>query len=109
MSGDREEIDVAQCAERLAARLRGNAPSFLDARASFEREYTALVAAVRATHERFAFDREGRPGAIRAVREALPVMERDLLDAVVEDHECEIAAVEEALYQLALALARARK
>ena len=37
------------------------------------------------------------------------MMERDLFDAVLEDHACEVAAVEEALYQLALALGRGRK
>jgi outer membrane protein assembly factor BamA len=49
-----------------------------------------------------------RPDAVNAVREALPMMERDLFDAVLEDHACEVAAIEEALYQLALALSRAR-
>ena len=34
---------------------------------------------------KFAFDREGRPGAIAAIRGALPMMERDLFDAVIED------------------------
>jgi hypothetical protein len=36
-------------------------------------------------------------------------MERDLFDAVLDDHACELAAVEEALYQLARALARPPK
>jgi hypothetical protein len=36
-------------------------------------------------------------------------MERDLFEAVLEDHVCEVAAIEEALYQLALALSRVRK
>jgi hypothetical protein len=36
-------------------------------------------------------------------------MERDLFEAVLDDHACEIAAVEEALYQLALALSRAQR
>ena len=51
----------------------------------------------------------GGPDAINAVREALPMMERDLFDAVLEDHACEVAAIEEALYQFALALVRGRK
>ena len=37
------------------------------------------------------------------------MMERDLFDAVLEDHACELAAVEEALYQFARALARGPK
>jgi hypothetical protein len=53
-----------------------------------------------------ATDGRARSGA---VREALPMMERDLFDAVLEDQACELAAVEEALYQFALALSRARK
>jgi hypothetical protein len=109
MSGDREEIEVRRCAEQLATRVNEKARSFAEARQVLEGEYTTLLHAVRASDERFAFDRDGRPGAVRAIREALPLMERDLFDAVLDDHACEIAAVEEALYQLALALARARR
>jgi len=109
MSGLHEDTDLTRCAEDLAASLTGNEPGFDDVRTHAEREYLALLHAVRNTHERFAFDRDGRPGAINAVREALPMMERDLFDAVLEDQACELAAVEEALYQFALALSRARK
>ena len=98
--------DVMRCAAQLAARVAEGSQSFGEATAGAEQEYLELLHAVRATHARFAFDRDGRPGAIGAVREALPVMERDLLDAVLEDHACELAAVEEALYQFARALAR---
>jgi hypothetical protein len=109
MSGLHEDTETSRCAEVLAASLTGNDPNFEAVRARAEREYMALLHAVRKTHERFAFDRDGRPGAISAVREALPMMERDLFEAVLEDQACELAAVEEALYQFALALARARK
>ena len=109
MSGIYEETEVTRRADELAANLPAGDPSFDAVRARAEREYLALLHAVRETHERFAFDRDGRPGAINAVREALPMMERDLFDAVLEDQACELAAVEEALYQFALALARARK
>jgi hypothetical protein len=71
--------------------------------AAFDRGLTALVAAIRASHERFAFDAEGRPGAIAAIRQALPVIEAELLDAVLEDVACELAARQEAIYQVALA------
>jgi hypothetical protein len=109
MAGLPEDTEISRCAEDLAASLTGNDPNFDAARTRVEREYLALLHAVRKTHVRFAFDRDGRPGAVHAVREALPVMERDLFEAVLEDHACELAAVEEALYQFALALARARK
>lgn len=101
--------EITRSADKLASILPGDQPSFDLARQQVEKEYLALLNAVRNVHERFAFDREGRPGAINAVREALPVMERDLFDAVLEDHACEVAAIEEALYQFALALSRARK
>ena len=109
MSGLHQDTELSRCAEDLATSLTGNDPNFDAARTRVEREYLALLHAVRQTHARFAFDRDGRPGAVHAVREALPVMERDLFEAVLEDHACELAAVEEALYQFALALSRARK
>jgi len=89
--------------------LIGDEPSFDDVRRRAGEQYLALLQAIRARHERFAFDRDGRPGAVNAVREALPAMEREVFDAVLEDHACELAAVEEALYQFARALARSRK
>ncbi len=101
--------DVLRCAAELAARFPETSGPFDEARRGLEDEYLALLHAVRRTHERFGFDRDGRPGAVGAVREALPMMERDLFDAVLEDHACEVAAIEEALYQFALALARGRK
>ena len=106
MSALHDETEVIRTAEQLATRLTGSERSFAAARQHVEAEYLALLNAIKATHERFAFDRDGRPGAVKAVREALPAMERDVFDAVLEDHACELAAVEEALYQLARALAR---
>jgi len=106
MSEVREETLVARRAEELAVSLTGTEGSFDAARQHAEAEYAALLDAVRRAHSRFAFDREGRPGAVNAVREALPAMERDVFEAVLEDHACELAAVEEALYQFALALRR---
>ena len=105
MSALHEDTDVSRRANELAVSLTGE-ESFDAVRQRAESEYVALLNAVRKTHERFAFDRDGRPGAIGAVREALPLMERDLFEAVLEDHACELAAVEEALYQFARALAR---
>ncbi len=89
-------------------RLNLAAESFADARTGAETPYDDLLNAIRDLHQRYAFDRQGRPGALAAVREALPVMERDLFEAVVEDHACEIAAIEEALFQVARAVTRVR-
>lgn len=108
MSVLHDQTDVTQRADELAARL-ADEQSFDAVRQGAAHEYLALLHAVRETHGRFAFDRDGRPHAVNAVREALPMMERDLFDAVLEDHACEVAAIEEALYQLALALSRVRK
>jgi hypothetical protein len=69
-------------------------------RDAIEQEFHRILTAVKATHPKFTFDRDGRPGAIAAVRAALPTMERELLDAVVEDCECELAATKEALFQM---------
>jgi hypothetical protein len=109
MSALHEATEVTKLADQLAATLAVVHPSFDAARRAAEPEYVALLEAVRQTHARFAFDRSGRPGAIKAVDEALPVMERGLFEAILEDHACELAAVEEALYQFARALARGRK
>jgi hypothetical protein len=100
--------DILHCASTLASVVSGDQPTFDDAKRIAEPEYAALLAAIRSSNPRFAFDRDGRPGAIDAVREALPAMEREVFEAVIEDHACELAAVEEALYQFALALTRVR-
>ena len=55
---------------------------------------------LKKTDPKYAYDRDGRPGAIAAVRGALPLMERELFDAVVEDFECELAAYREVLFQM---------
>ena len=65
-----------------------------------EREFTRTLDAVKGSHTQFMFDREGRPGAIAAIRGALPTIERDLFDAVIEDCECELAATREAMFRL---------
>ena len=102
------EDRVTTCADALAARLNLSAETFAAAREGVDPAYDDLLQAIRGLHERYAFDRDGRPNAAAAVREALPVMERDLFDAVMEDHACEVAAIEEALFQLARALLRVR-
>lgn len=83
---------AAACATDLATTSLSEQPS-----ASLE----ALLDAIRALGPRYAFEREGRADAIAAVRAALPAIERDLFDAIVEDHACEIAALREAVAQVA--------
>ncbi len=102
-SADAALIDVQRRAEELAERLPGGERP--DAVFSAMRELQALIDAVRQLDERFTFDAAGRPGAVQAVRHALPSMERELLDAVLDDHACEVAAVKEAMYWLAAAIA----
>src|SRR5258706_9983843 len=65
-----------------------------------DREFQRTLVAVKASDPKFAFDPEGRPGAIAAIRGALPMMERDLFDAAMEDCECELAATREAMVQM---------
>jgi hypothetical protein len=72
-------------------------------RDSIEHEFQRTLDAIKASHPKFAFDREGRPGAVAAVRTALPTLERELFDAVVEDFECELAATREALFRIVAA------
>src|SRR4051812_42075766 len=88
---------IAACAERIPAQPR----SFQDDHPRLAPDLDALLTAIRESHERFAFDRDGRPGAVAAVRRALPSMEAELLDAILDDVACELAAYQEALYQLA--------
>lgn len=98
-SGETIRRLAAECASELPVPTR----SFLDDAPAFERDLAALIAAIRKTHARFDFDLEGRPAAVRAVRSALPVMEAELFDAVLEDVACELAAKLEALYRIAQA------
>jgi hypothetical protein len=69
-------------------------------RDSIKQELQRTLEAIKANQPEFAFDRDGRPGAIAAVRAALPAIERDLFDAILEDVECELAATREALIRL---------
>lgn len=97
--------EVLRLAAACAVRLRSEATA--ESAAALEPGLGDLLAAVQTSDARFAFDRDGRPGAIAAVREALPVPERELLDAILEDHACELAAVHEAMFQIAKASAKA--
>jgi hypothetical protein len=90
---------ASACARQLPV-----SPSNFDAdSAGFRSSFDALLAAVAASDPRFTFDRDGRPPALQAVRNALPAMEAELFDVILEDLGCELAATREALYQLAIA------
>ena len=67
---------------------------------SFRDAFDQLLTAVADSDPRYTFDRTGRPGALRAVRRALPALEAELFDVILEDLACELAATREALYQV---------
>jgi len=69
-------------------------------RHAIAQEFQRQLEVVKNSDPKFAFDREGRPGAIAAVRAALPLMERELFEAVIEDFECELAAYQEVLFRM---------
>ena len=98
--------DLTRRAEAVAARLPSPGTSFADDLHHFDGEFRELLDTVRHLDGAFAFDREGRPGAVEAIRNALPGIERELLDAVLDDHACEIRAVQEALYRVLIAQRR---
>lgn len=98
-------MDVRRRADACARRLLGN-PRLTDGISATADDWTALLEAIRTLDPHFAFDTEGRPAALAAVRHALPTMERDLFDVILEDYECEMAALREAAYQLVRAIER---
>jgi hypothetical protein len=99
-----ESTHVARLADMCASRIDPAARSFDDAFPQFKSEINQLLEALRALDPRYLFDRDGRPGAIAAIRGALPGIEGELFDAVMEDCECEIAATREALFQVIVRL-----
>ena len=101
-----EERRVDPHAEAVAAHLTDGAGPFRETIQRAASDYDALLHAVRQLGPAYAFDRAGRPAAIDAVRQALPVIERDLFEAILDDYACEHAAIEEALLRVALAYGR---
>ena len=100
---------IAALASACVQQIPTSPTSFAADRPQLQSTLEALLAAIAATDTRFAFDRDGRPQAVNAVRNALPAMETELLDAILEDLACELAATQEALYQVALALRATQK
>jgi hypothetical protein len=94
---------IAALASACARQIPAAASTFAVDQSAFGTAFDALLTAVTAADPRLAFDRDGRPQALGAVRAALPALEADLLDAILEDMGCELAATQEALYQVALA------
>lgn len=103
---DAPEAAIQERAAAVTARLESEAPTFRAAIRSAGAEYEALLDSIATLGPVYAFEKAGRPAAIAAVRQALPVVERDLFDAILDDFACEQAAVEEGLYRIARALAR---
>ena len=97
---------VNRRAADCAAQLSSPSTSFVDTPPAFQQAFRDLTDAVRQLDARFAFDRDGRPDAIQVIRAALPALEREIFDAVIDDHACEVAATQEALYQITLAHGR---
>jgi hypothetical protein len=91
--------DVAREVDRRARRFLDQSARPADANG----EYRDLLVVIRDLDPRFAFEDVGRAAAIEAVRNALPTMERDLLNAIIEDFGCELAAAAEAARQIARA------
>jgi len=104
-----EPTSIARLAEICASRIDPESPSFVDALPRFEKEIGQLLGALKALDARYLFDHEGRPGAVAAIRGALPAIEQELFDAVMEDCECELAATREALFQVVKRLAAQQK
>jgi hypothetical protein len=96
-------MSVDRLAEACARRLPATGTTFAGDVDHFRAELQSLVDAIAAADQSFAFDPVGRPAAIAAVRSALPTAEAELLDAVLEDMGCELAATREALYRVARA------
>ena len=103
---DAKATEIERWADLIATYVTADDESFRDSLQRFAQAYQALLKAVSRGDARLAFDRDGRPGAIEAVRAALPAIEQDLFSAVLEDYECELAAVEEALFQVIRAYGR---
>ena len=93
---------ITALASGCARQLTAGSTTFLED-PIFRSQFDALLAAVAASSDRYTFDRENRPGALQAVRRALPALEVELFDLILEDLACELAATREALYQVARA------
>jgi hypothetical protein len=101
---DTPDASIAALASACAGRLPQASSTFARDLPGFDAAWQQLLTAIAGSDDRFAFDREGRPAAIEAVRRALPAIERELFDVILEDVACELAAAQEALYRMALTI-----
>ncbi|MEO8452786.1 MAG: hypothetical protein ABI647_23540 [Gemmatimonadota bacterium] len=99
---------AAACATRLDGVSKADVTDAPNATV-LEPEFGALMREVGIVDPALTFDRDGRPSAIAAVRNALPLTERDLLDAIIEDHGCEMAALRAAMFEVIIAAASSRQ
>lgn len=95
-----ESTHIARLAEMCASRIDPASSSFDEAFPQFRNEMDQLLETLKTLDPRYLFDRGGRPGAVAAIRGALPAVERELFDAIMEDCECELAATREAFFQV---------
>ena len=98
------DASIAALVSACAAHLPQVPSSFAGDVRAFDDAWQRLLTAMAHSDARFAFDRHGRPAAIEAVRRAVPAIERELFDAILEDVACELAAAQEALYRIALTI-----
>ena len=103
-----DPTQITRLARACAAHIDPARSSFDQALPEFNAELRELFEALKLADSRYIFDRDGRPGAIGAVRSALPAVERELFDAVIEDCECELMATREALFQVMRQIAPSR-
>ncbi|HTM02677.1 MAG TPA: hypothetical protein VL173_04165 [Vicinamibacterales bacterium] len=98
------DASIAALASACAAHLPQAAATFAGDVRAFDDAWQQLLTAMARSDARFGFDRDGRPAAIDAVRRALPAVERELFDVILEDVACELAATQEALYRVAITI-----
>ena len=102
----RVAAELSRRAAACAAHLPDPATEAAEAAPPFDDMLGELVHTLCDIDPRFMFDRKGRPDAVDTIRQAISGVEREMFDALLEDHACELAAVKAALLQVALAYGR---
>jgi hypothetical protein len=95
---------IADLARACAEAITADGAGIGDPSSPLGGRLRALLEALMNADPRLIFDRAGRPAAVAAVREALPQLEQELFDAVLEDCSCELAATHEALLEIVRSL-----
>jgi len=102
----RVAAELSRRAAACAAYLPDPPTEAADAAPQFDDMLSELVHTLCDIDPRFMFDRTGRPVVIDTIRQSISGVEREMFDALLEDHACELAAVKAALLQVALAYGR---